>query len=48
MPGFMPGIHVLGHCKFKGVDGRNKSGHDDEMCNPDGSGYPSACATAPE
>jgi hypothetical protein len=27
MPGFMPGIHVL--CPRKGVDGRDKPGHDD-------------------
>jgi hypothetical protein len=27
MPGFMPGIHVL--CRRKGVDGRDKPGHDD-------------------
>ena len=33
MPGFMPGIDVLAsvYCK-KGVDGRNKSGHDDGGC----------------
>jgi hypothetical protein len=31
MPGFMPGIHVFRHCNFKDGDGRNKSGHDDDM-----------------
>jgi hypothetical protein len=35
MPGFMPGIHVLGTFNRKkdvddqNLDGRNKSGHDD-------------------
>jgi hypothetical protein len=28
MPGFMPGIHVLAYGE-EGVDGQNKSGHDD-------------------
>jgi hypothetical protein len=28
MPGFMPGIHVFAVEK-QGVDGRNKSGHDE-------------------
>jgi hypothetical protein len=28
MPGFMPGIHVL-LLVFKGVDGRDKLGHDE-------------------
>ena len=28
MPGLDPGIHDLGQCRAKGVDGRNKSGHD--------------------
>jgi hypothetical protein len=30
MPGFMPGIHVLLRSSDKDVDGRDKSGHDDE------------------
>jgi hypothetical protein len=30
MPGFMPGIHVFGGTERKGVDGRNKSGHDSQ------------------
>jgi hypothetical protein len=29
MPGLVPGIHVLG-CREKGVDGRDKPGHDGE------------------
>jgi hypothetical protein len=29
MPGFMPGIHVLLRKLKKGVDGRDKPGHDD-------------------
>jgi hypothetical protein len=30
MPGFMPGIHVLKDFEFgKGVDGRDKPGHDE-------------------
>jgi hypothetical protein len=28
MPGLDPGIHVLMHRKNKGVDGRDKPGHD--------------------
>jgi catechol 2,3-dioxygenase-like lactoylglutathione lyase family enzyme len=28
MPGLVPGIHVLGHAGNKGVDGRDKPGHD--------------------
>jgi hypothetical protein len=31
MLGFMPGIHVLLPLYAKGVDGRNKSGHDEEQ-----------------
>jgi hypothetical protein len=29
MPGLVPGIHVLRGADKQGVDGRNKSGHDD-------------------
>jgi hypothetical protein len=29
MPGLVPGIHVFLSLQRKGVDGRNKSGHDD-------------------
>jgi hypothetical protein len=29
MPGLVPGIHVFLSLKREGVDGRNKSGHDD-------------------
>jgi hypothetical protein len=29
MPGFMPGIHAL--ASRKGVDGRDKPGHDSQM-----------------
>ena len=29
MPGLDPGIHVLMHRKNKGVDGRDKPGHDE-------------------
>jgi hypothetical protein len=29
MPGLVPGIHVLQRLREGGVDGRNKSGHDD-------------------
>ncbi len=28
MPGLVPGIHVLGAVHKKGVDGRDKPGHD--------------------
>jgi hypothetical protein len=28
MPGLVPGIHVLLRCETKGVDGRDKPGHD--------------------
>jgi len=30
MPGFMPGIHVLLRKLKKGVDGRDKPGHDED------------------
>jgi hypothetical protein len=30
MPGLVPGIHVSSSHKGKGVDGRDKPGHDDE------------------
>jgi len=29
MPGLVPGIHVFPAFKRQGVDGRNKSGHDE-------------------
>jgi hypothetical protein len=29
MPGLVPGIHVFGATFKKGVDGRDKPGHDD-------------------
>jgi hypothetical protein len=29
MPGLVPGIHVFFRSKRQGVDGRNKSGHDE-------------------
>ena len=29
MPGFMPGIHVLGCIQKQEVDARDKPGHDD-------------------
>ena len=29
MPGLVPGIHVFLSLKRQGVDGRNKSGHDE-------------------
>jgi hypothetical protein len=32
MPGFMPGIHVFHSQAKKGVDGRDKPGHDGELC----------------
>jgi hypothetical protein len=31
MPALVAGIHVLLHCGKKDVDGRNKSGHDDDL-----------------
>jgi hypothetical protein len=30
MPGLVPGIHVLFAMKKKGVDGRDKPGHDEK------------------
>jgi hypothetical protein len=30
MPGLVPGIHVLIEVQPKDVDGRNRSGHDDD------------------
>src|SRR4051794_11092148 len=33
MPGLVPGIHVLACCA-KSVDGRDKPGHDDQVCQP--------------
>ena len=30
MPGLVAGIHVLSYGRTKDVDGRNKSGHDEE------------------
>src|SRR5690242_15128059 len=35
MPGFMPGIHAL-LCDKKGVDGRDKPGHDEHWFNARG------------
>ncbi len=32
MPGFMPGIHVLGISSKQEVDGRDKPGHDGSLC----------------
>src|SRR5215813_5484438 len=32
MPGLVPGIHVLLHFFKKGVDGRDKPGHDVDRC----------------
>ena len=34
MPGLVPGIHVLKPSKIKGVDGRDKPGHDDGRLRP--------------
>ena len=31
MPGLVPGIHVLLSRRKKGVDGRDKPGHDEEL-----------------
>ena len=31
MPGFMPGIHVFLTAICKGVDGRDKPGHDEKI-----------------
>jgi hypothetical protein len=33
MPGLVPGIHVLFHAEKKGVDGRDKPGHDGALRN---------------
>ncbi len=30
MPGLVPGVHVLVHLGKKGVDGRDKPGHDEK------------------
>jgi hypothetical protein len=32
MPGLVPGIHVLVAEQFQDVDGRDKPGHDADMC----------------
>jgi hypothetical protein len=31
MPALVAGIHDLRHTDYKDVDGRNKSGHDDQL-----------------
>ena len=35
MPGLVPGIHVFGTTSKKGVDGRDKPGHDVEKAGHD-------------